>query len=205
MTREKVLTAFKKQRPLIPILLLIAYCIGTLMTAAKGSVVLNGEIYDFILTTKHYLAFGAIGVNLLTYVCLRSFYKFTLGLTVLAGLFNLIIFSDLETTIGFTINKFEISFQPSAFFAGLIAYLINFRRINDFIIDHLTTTRTLEEQEKIDKTLFAEGVQKFKEKYENYSFDALTEIVNTNRFVPEAVEAARQLLNERKFSRPEIG
>ena len=159
-----------------------------------------GVTYDYELTIKHYIAFGAIGINFLTYFFLRPFYKYTLGLTVAVGLFNIMTFSALKTTSSFGINSLQIAFQPSAFWAGLLAYIINFKWVNEFIVDNLATKQTPEERETIDKARFAEGVEKFKQKYDGYSAETLTEIVTANKYVPEALEAARQLLNERQLN-----
>ncbi len=198
MTRHKFLTTLKQQLQILPVLLLTIYCIDAIVTAMRGTVVMAGTTYDYELTIKHYIAFGAIGVNFFTYFFLRQFYKYTLVLTIVIGLFNLMTFSALQTKSIIGINSLKIGFQPSAFWAGLLAYIINFKRINEFILDNLVTKQTPEEQERIEKVRFAEEVEKFKGKYESYSAETLTEIVTANRYVPEALEAARQLLNERQ-------
>jgi hypothetical protein len=156
--------------------------------------------YEFALTTKHYIAFGAITINFLTYFLLRQFYKYVIGLTVVLGLFSLMTFSALTTTSSFGINSLKIGFQPSAFWAGLFTYIINFKRVNEFIFNNLATKRTPEARQTDDKQRFAEGVEKFKQKYDGYSVESLTEIITANKYIPEALEAARQLLNERKLN-----
>lgn len=178
--------------------MLTAYCISAIVSAVRGSVVLAGNTYYFELTTKHYIAFGAIGLNFLTYFLFRPFYKYTLGLTITIGLFNLMTFPALETTQSFAFSKLKVSFQPSAFLAGLLAYIINFKRVNEFVIDNLTNKPTPEEQGKIEVARFQESVGKFKEKYGSYSVEMLREIVIEKKFVPEALEAAKQLLRERQ-------
>jgi len=127
MTKIQLLTRLKQQTQLLPLLLLTAYCIDAVITAVRRTVVMAGVTYDYELTIKHYIAFGAIGINFLTYFFLRPFYKYTLGLTVAVGLFNIMTFSALKTTSSFGINSLQIAFQPSAFWAGLLAYIINFK------------------------------------------------------------------------------
>ena len=90
------------------------------------------------LTIKHYIAFVAIAVNIVIYFFFKPLYKFTFTLTVVIGLFNLMTFSALETTQSFAFKTFKVSFQPSAFLAALLAYMINFKSVNKFIIDNLT-------------------------------------------------------------------
>ncbi|GEM56611.1 hypothetical protein B0A58_08805 [Flavobacterium branchiophilum NBRC 15030 = ATCC 35035] len=198
MTRQQLLTTLKQQRQILPLLLLTAYCIDAIITAVRGTVVMAGVTYDYELTIKHYIAFGAIGINFSTYFFLRQFYKYTFGLTVAVGLFNLVIFSALQTTSSFGIGSLIIGFQPSAFWAGLLAYIINFKRVNEFMVDNLASKQTPEERERIDKARFTEVVKKFKQKYDGYSAETLTEIVTANKYVPEALEAARQLLKDRQ-------
>ena len=194
----QLLITYRQQRQLFPLLLLTAYCINAIVAAVRGTVVMAGSSYTFELTTKHYIAFSAIGLNFLTYYFLRPSYKYTLAFTIAGGLLNFMTFPALETTQSFGLNSLKVSFQPSAFLAGLLVYLINFKKVNEFIIDNLTAKRTQEEQTKIAKARFQEGVEKFKEKYGNYSAEMLTEIVIEKKFVPEALEAARQLLKERE-------
>jgi hypothetical protein len=195
---QQVLATFRRHRQLLPLLMLTAYSINAIVAAVRGTVVMAGDTYNFELTTKHYVAFGAIGLNFVTYWLFRPYYKYTLVLTITGGLFNLMTFPALETTQNFTLSSLKVSFQPSAFFAGLLAYLFNFKRINEFVIDNLTTKRTQEEQDKIEKARFQESVGKFKEKYGSYSVGMLREIVNEKKFVPEAIEAAKYLLKERQ-------
>lgn len=197
MRRQQIWTTFGRQRQLLPLFMLAAYCINAVVAAVRGKVVLAGDTYDFELTIKHYIAFGAIGLNFLTYFLFHRLYKYTLGLTITVGLFNLMTFPALETTRSFTFNSLKVSFQPSAFLAAMLFYIINFKRANEFVIDILTNKPTPQQQDKIARVRFQESVSKFKEKYSNYSVEMLTKIVNEKRFVPEALEAAEQLLRER--------
>ncbi|RZJ50133.1 MAG: hypothetical protein EOO44_16965 [Flavobacterium sp.] len=128
----------KRQIQLLPLLLLTIYCIDAIFTAVRGTVVMAGITYNYELTIKHYIAFVAIVINIITYFFFRPLYKFTFILTVAIGLFNLMTFSALETTQSFAFKSFKLSFQPSAFLAGLLAYMINFKSVNKFIIDNLT-------------------------------------------------------------------
>lgn len=197
MRKRQIWTTFRQQRQLLPLLMLAAYCINAVVAAVRGKVVLAGDTYDFELTIKHYIAFGAIGLNFVTYFLFHRFYQYTLGLTITVGLFNLMTFPALEMTRTFAFNSLKVSFQPSAFLAGLLFYIINFKRANEFALDVLTNKPTAQQQAKIDRARFQESVSKFKEKYSNYSVEMLTEIVNEKKFVPEALEAAKQLLSER--------
>ena len=189
MTRQKLLTTINNQRQLLPLLLLTFFCIQAIIEMLPN--------YSLI-TTKNYIGFGIVTLNYLTYTLFRKFYKYTLGVTIILGLFNLIVFTVGEWTISFYAYNSEISFQSQSFLAGLLVYIINFKRINNSIIDNLAAKQTPEEQEKYERARFTEGVEKFKEKYASYPVETLTEILTANKYSPEALEAARQLLNVRQ-------
>ena len=142
-------------------------------------------------------------INFLTYFIVRKFYKYTLGLTILIGLFNIVTFSDINTTTSFGFGSLAVTFQSKAFWVGLLTYIINFKKVNLYIIDSVATKSPTEEQINIQKKQFAESVKKFKLNYENYSAENLTEIVTKNKYVPEALEAARELLAEKKINKNE--
>lgn len=189
MTSKQFLTAIKKQRPLIPLLILAGFCIDVIIKA----------LFSYsVLTTKNYIAIVVVGANFITYFQFRQFYKYTFVVTILVGLLNIIMFSAGEFGIRFSFNNLKISFQLHSFIVGLLTYIMNFRRTNEFILDNLVTKLTPEEEELNEKLRFAEALEKFKWRYERYSTDYLIEIVTENKFVPEAIEAARQLLNERQ-------
>ena len=201
MTRLQFITTLSKHKQMLPLLLLAAYCIDAIVTAINGKVTIADTIYDYQLSAQHFLAFGAVALNFIAYFFLRNIYKYILVTTIAVGLFNLIVFSALHTTNSYStclLPGVKVSFQPSAFYAGMVCYILNFKRANRYIISQLTTKRTPEEIERNQKEQLAEEVQKFKDRYEGFSIEDLTKIVSEAKLVPGAVEAARQLLNERK-------
>jgi hypothetical protein len=187
----------KQYLQLTPLLVLTLFSVGIIVAAFNGVVVVSGKQYPFSLSLKHYLAFVSIAVNFICYFFFRSIYKYALLITIVVGLFNLINFTAVEHFIGLRIGKISVSFQPTAFLGGLLAYFLNFNRVNSYLIDLIAVKRTPEEQEKFEKKVFAEGVEKFRNTYRHYSSEALTEIVEAKKFVPEALEAARQILEDR--------
>ena len=198
---KQIFKVIKRHKQLLPLLVLTAYCIYVVIAAFRGTAVSLGEAYDFELQTKHYLAFGAVAINFLTYFFSRKFYVYTFGLTLVIAIFNLVLFSAFETTYNFraalnSINL-EIGFPPAVWLAALLAYIINFNRINKYFITNLFK-KTPEEAERYEKELFVEQTEKFKERYKHHSTEDLNEIVTTNKLVPPAIEAAHQLLNERQ-------
>jgi hypothetical protein len=194
MTIHQIWTVFKKYRPLLPLFFLAGYCLDAVITALKGSVNLNGDTIDYALTLKHYVAFGSILLNLFIYVTFRPLYKFSFALTILLGLLNVLTFSALEKSYSFFYKNLKISFQPPAFFAGLLAYFLHFTMVNESLIRFFTPKLTQKEKGEKLEARYAEDVLKFKEKYSGYPVEKWNEIVNQNGYLPAAKEAAKQLL-----------
>lgn len=201
--KRDIKSILNNQKQILPLLLIIAYCIEAIVKAVRGEAELAGIKYEFTLSTEHYIAFGLVFMNLLIYFFIRKFYKYTLGLTIAVGLFNIVTFSAIRTTTSFGVGSLAVSFQLEAFWVGLLPYIINFKKVNEYVIDNLTTKSRTEEQKNTQKIEFAERVKKFKHNYENYSTENLTEIVTKNKYVPEALEAARELLAEMKINKNE--
>jgi hypothetical protein len=143
MKKEQLLIFFNKHKQILPLLLLTAYCIDSLITSIQGTV----EVVNYQLSLNHYIAFVMVGLSFLSYFFLQQFYKYVLGLTIVAGLFNLIVFPAIQHIYFFSIYNAEIAFQPSAFFTGMLTYIINFKRINQFIVLQFRDKRKLEEIE----------------------------------------------------------
>ena len=61
------------------------------------------------------------------------------------------------------------------------------------IIEAFGNKQTEEEYEKYKYTI---EVMRFKEKYEYFTKEELSEIIQENKLVPEALEAAAQILKE---------
>jgi hypothetical protein len=192
---EKLKLYFDRYNQLLPVLVLTLYCISAVVTAIQGSVVVNGETYEYSLNIKNYLGFAAVIINFVGFFTFKRFYKYILLTTILVGTFNFIIFSALETTTSFNIGSLRIGFQPSTFLAGFAAYLVNLKKVNNLIIDQFGPSP--EEAEKNSKANWLESVNKFKVRYNNYSIEELNQILTENKYVAEALEAARQLITER--------
>ncbi|MBC8112170.1 MAG: hypothetical protein H7Y04_14025 [Verrucomicrobia bacterium] len=102
----------------------------------------------------------------------------------------------METTFFLKVGSLDTSFQPIFFFVGLLTYILNFTRINDFIIDCFTPSPEQARINQIERE--NEAISKFKERYKYYSTNQLENILKGRKFVPEALEATKQLLEEQK-------
>lgn len=189
---------FRKHKQLLPLFLILASCLQAIIASINGTVVMAGETYDFALSSEHYAAFGILLVNFVCYFFLRQFYKYVLAVTVIVGLSNLANFSDLETTQCIKVNSLKVCFQPATFWAAVLAYLINFKRVNSAIVSIFMSERTPEEIDQNMKARFDEEMQTFKERYAHYPSERLNELVLGNKLVPAALAAAQVILNERQ-------
>ena len=191
----------KKHLQLLPLLLLTIYCADAIVASVQGTVDMAGVPYYYTITTKNYLAMTAVALNFVFYFAFRPYYKFVLLITIALGIFNFLVFPALETTVSYKLNGIKISFQPSAFFAGLLAYMINFKRVNNYILTNLSNKKSAKEIEDMQMNHFVNEVQGYKIKFDGYSTESLREITEANKLVPAAVEAARQLIRDRESAK----
>lgn len=199
MNNKLLQKIFHRHKQILPLLLLIGYSADAIATAIRGQVLMAGEIYDYKLTGRHELAIAVLAINVVVYFFFRKYYPYALGLTLAAGCFNLLVFSALRTDYRFGLGSLRTpSFQPAAMWAGLLAYLLNFNRANRFIRSQLFPKRTTDEIVRDHQASFKEETEKFINRYQNYSNEELENMIAENKFVPAAVEAARQLLAGRR-------
>jgi len=191
--RDRMKQIYEKYKQLMPLGILILFSFSAVFSAITGQVEIAGETQEFELLINHYLALLAIILNIIVYFKYRQYYKYTLPLTIFIGLFNLIIFSALESRSFISFGTIEIGGQPASLLAGITLYIINFEKINKAIFK--VSDKKNSNKEVVQ--LWQEDIEKFKDKYQKYSTEALNHIVLEKRFVPEAIEAARQILQER--------
>ena len=183
---------------LIPVLVLTGLCALTVATLIRGTFEMNGVDYDFMLTEKHYGAFVAVTVNLITFFTFRQYFKYVFGATLLLGLFCKINFTPMDSKWTLGIGSLKIGFQPTAFLAGLLTLALNFKTIKVALDNN--NGEVSEQNLQDNQKRFNEDVEKFKQKYLNYSSDDLTQLVADKRYTASALEAARQILKDRQVN-----
>jgi len=188
----------QKYKMLIPVLVLTGLCALTVVTLIRGTVEMNGVDYDFMLTEKHYGAFIAVIVNLITFFAFRQYFKYVFGATLLLGLFCIINFTPLDSKWTFGIGSLKIGFQPTAFLVGLLTLALNFKTIK-LALDN-NNGEVSEQNLQDNQNRFNKDVEKFKQKYLSYSSDDLTQLIADKRYTASALEAARQILNDRQVN-----
>ncbi|WP_156140819.1 hypothetical protein [Sporocytophaga myxococcoides] len=90
----------------------------------------------------------------------------------------------------------KLQYQPFIFLVCLITYLINFKRINESLIQAFKSPPETAAKKEIVE--YAEQIEKFKKLYSGFSDEQLQSIIREGRHIKEAINAARQVLNERK-------
>ncbi len=193
MTTLKLL--FQKHKQLIPLLILLIYCLRILVTWMDGTVELAGQALAYTPDMKHYAAFAAVALNGLIYFAARRFYKYTLIAALLLGLFGLINFSVLETTSRYSINTFGITVEPSAFFVLILTVVLNAQRAGQLLSgsDKEAEARV----SNLDLVRRKEEVEKFKRLFVSKPTEELIRLRDDPRSSEFAKEAAGSLLADR--------
>ena len=198
MTLSGIKNRLKPYKQILPLILLSGFVLDALLTRVIGTIEVSGEVFEYTLSYKNYLGMSALVLNIIVYRYFRSFYKYSLVLTLFVGLFGVIIFSTVSTKIGINFGQLGIKFDATSLLAILLTYMLNFDRANFFIINFFSNSQTPEQLEKYQKVKFDEEVAVFRERFMLYPAEALIAIIEASKIVPEAKEAARQLLASKK-------
>jgi hypothetical protein len=184
-----------KYKNLLPLLVLAGFCLYTILDILINSEVhYKGEIYHRTFSAQQYAAFLLLGIDVSVFFTKRSWYTYFLITTLLLGLLNAINFTPTLYTV--TLFSPKIAFQPLSAATGIFTFFLNFNRFKNgpLSISQEVVKQIEREQEKN----LAEEVDRFKSKFTNKPHEELAELLLDKRFSKAAVEAARQLLDERK-------
>jgi hypothetical protein len=134
---------YQKYKSLLPVILLTFFCIPLIISIYTGKFTFNNEEFIFHPGLKHYFALAAVILCYSSFFFYRAYFKYILLLTIIIGLFSAIQFTTYLSTNTFTTSFITLRFQPAAFYAGLLAYILLFRETNEFFIG-LTKTTSVE-------------------------------------------------------------
>ena len=178
-----------KHKGLFPLFVLACLLAVTLYDA-----IVNG----FHLLQQHYFAAGLFVLCLIVYFIKRDVYIICIITTLILFLFNLVVFTKGFYLFKLRISLLQLNFQPHALILLVLTIALYGKQVYEFIQFMFNSKLSPEEKEKQESLAYARGVVKFKEQYARYSTEQLILIVQENTFVPEAVEAARRILEERR-------
>jgi len=119
--------------------------------------------------------------------------KITLG-TILIGTINLVDFFPVKYFITFGIKTFEIGFEFLLFGIGIIHYVTNREELSKFLKELINREVSKEELESDQRS----KIDGFKRRFSNNQIRELEMIVNNDKLLPEAIKAAKELIEEKK-------
>lgn len=144
------------------------------------------------------IAISAALLLVITIVMLRNYQlgiKFILGL-ILLSIIGLLQFFPTQYEIGFYIGEIGLSIELISLAVGLLHYFTNKKELSVFMTSLLN--QKLSKKEKQDVTRVK--IDGFKRRFTRKNDSDLEEIANNDELVPEAREAARELINERSIT-----
>ena len=188
---------YDKYKMLIPVLILSIFCISTILGHIFDTTdtLVYGEFSRYIITNKHYGAFIMVVINFIAFFYLIYLYKYILLLTLVLGFLNVINFTLSESQIVIRISGSEVRFQHFSLFVGILTIVIGYKRIIEIYKEEFGKSSKqilIDEQEK-----YVEDIHKLKNFYKNKTSDELTQILEDKRYTQAALEAIKQVLNER--------
>lgn len=133
--------------------------------------------------------------TIITYVKYELGVKITLGIIIL-GILNLLDFSPTKYFISLGINVIEIGFEISLIIIGIIHYYTNRKELSKFLKDLMN--REIPEEEI--KSAQRSRINGFKRRFSSKTIERLKIIANDDELLPEAIKAAKELIDERKLN-----
>lgn len=127
-----------KYKQLLPLILLTVYFSPTLYYGIVGEIKYDDLAEPFSLSFVNYIALLSIIVNYTVFIFAPKFFKYVLIPTLVLGFFNLISFTTFDDTLSMSVNGGDrgVEIQPAAILAVILAYVINFKRFNNFILEN---------------------------------------------------------------------
>ncbi len=119
--------------------------------------------------------------------------RITLG-TILIGTINLVDFFPVKYFISFGINAIEIGFEFLLFGIGIIHYFTNREELSKFLKDLIYREVSEEELKSAQRS----KINGLKRRFSNKQIGELEMIVNNDKLLPEAIKAAKELIEEKK-------
>ncbi len=179
-----MLTFIKKHKNLLPILFLAALSLFTVCSILYSRMKVDTLGYWYELTYAHMAAFLIVACDIAIYLFFRKMFKYSVGVTIVIGLFGLLNYT-LET---YTIGIGSVSIQPISFFVSIIYFILNFKRIKGGEEKDIQKKELNSDSEKIDS---------YKSRYQDKTIEELEVLIVDKRYTLEARTAASEILADR--------
>lgn len=186
----------RTHKNLIPVVLLAALSVYTTLTVLFVPVYQDGEAYQRAFTPAHYGAFAAVLLNLLAYFFFRPFFKPVLLLTLGLTLFSIINFLPDNVRFNFGFGDVKVGFSILGLGLVLLYYLLNKPAAHAFINQRITATPTPEQAARRRR----QRIDQFRQNFARKSDESLQLMLQEQKVLPDALTAARELLQERQAS-----
>jgi hypothetical protein len=188
-----VFSTLPQVRNLGLVVLLLLLCLYTALASLFAWTASEGRYVFLELSSAHYLGFIAVATCLASYLWLRPYFRYALGITLLLNLFNLAIFLPSVVAVSLSFGEVRIGFNPFALSLLLAYYFLNRSAVHAFIRKYLVPVpapAALARQQR-------ESIDQFKQTFERKSNESLQQMLADNKLVSSALAAARELLEER--------
>lgn len=186
---------FQRYKNLIPLGVFTILCAVTLLTHFSGTQEADGTYSHTILSWKHYGAFAAVLLNYVVFFGFRPHFKKTFIGMLLLGVFGFINFTATDSLWYLKMGDATVfRVQPLSFYVALLTLALNYKAIRARQEKSEPPAENLQSNEKY----YREDLEKFKNKYASYPNEDLEKIIADKRFTAAALEAAGQILSERK-------
>lgn len=182
-----------RHKQLLPALLLFALSTWTTARILFIREVSGNSVTTYDFTPAHYLGLSAVACCILSYFIFRKAYRFLLGITLTLGVFSVFNFTLSVHVVNLGLGAVKISFEPVSLCVALLVLALNAQRISQFLRDKSTVHDPNEIKGECEQE-----VKKFRIRYSASPTEELQKVVGDTRLKPEAIEAAKQLLEERK-------
>ena len=189
----KLVNLIRQNKNLLPLLVLIIFCISTIYQVLTYSEIYNGETSAYYFSPNHYLAFGVVILDLIIYFKWRKAFKIAIITTIVLGLLNILNFTYFERTYSIKFIISSPNFQPLSFLIGITYYILNFNYVNQIILSNLFSKASESEIKQRQREL----IEKYKSNLATNTNNNLQAIIEQKGMVEEARIAAEELMNER--------
>ena len=139
------------------------------------------------------------GIFLLIISTIVTFFKYEVGVKITLGIIalgvlSLVKYFPISYSIGFGIGNFGLAFEMLIFLIGIIHYFTNKEILSKFL-NGLINREVSEEELQAEERSRING---YKNRFSKKNMDELEVIANNESLLPEAIKAAKELIEKRK-------
>ncbi|OJJ17055.1 hypothetical protein BKI52_30535 [marine bacterium AO1-C] len=155
------------------------------------------KLYNYLFGPGLFFGYALFVIVLISFFVNRKFYRYSLGFLLIMGSINLITFTPAIHVVGFYFKmnigiKLDIGVQPISSVLLLVYYAVYCKQLK------VLWSNTAKNNPKNSQEVANTQVIQFKKTFASKNNQELQTIVDDNDRVPAAIQAAKELLEERK-------